>query len=500
MSKPHADSAAQRWARLRFVIVGPLLAALGRCGQLHDALGALAAKSWSHPISGVPTRFAISTVERWYYQAKNERHDPLQALQKRPRKDAGTQQLTQALRQAVLAQHRQHPSWSFQLHHDNLCALAAQDPTLAPVPSYTTVRRFMQAQGLFKGRPRPRHATPGQQRAAERLEQREVRSFEATQVNALWHLDFHLGSRRIVGADGQWYPAHLLGILDDRSRLCAHLQWYLDETAQSLIHGLGQALQKRQMPRALMSDNGAAMLAEETVRGLETLGIVHETTLPYSPYQNGKQEVFWAQVEGRLMAMLEGVDELNLELLNRATQAWVELEYNKKIHQALATTPLKRYLEGPDIGRPSPDNPTLRNAFRTQQWRSQRRSDGTVSIEGRRFEIPAHYRTQRRVLVRYARFDLAHVHLVHSDSGHNLAPLYPLDKQRNADRRRRTLTPREAPVQPQLPDADIAPLLKSLMRQYAATGLPPAYLAAPRRDDLTQSATPDQPHPQEHRS
>jgi putative transposase len=256
MSKPNSDSAAQRWARLRFVIVGPLLAAPPERGQLHDAFSALAAKSWSHPISGAPTRFALSTVERWYYQAKNERHDPLQALQKRPRKDAGTQQLTQALRQAVLAQHRHHPSWSFQLHHDNLCALATQDPTLAPVPSYTTVRRFMQAQGLFKGRPRPRHPTPGQQRAAERLEQREVRSFEASQVNALWHLDFHLGSRRIVGADGQWYPAHLLGILDDRSRLCAHLQWYLDETAQSLIHGLGQALQKRQTPRALSDVHG----------------------------------------------------------------------------------------------------------------------------------------------------------------------------------------------------------------------------------------------------
>ncbi len=51
---------------------------------------------------------------------------------------------------------------------------------------------------------------------------------------------------------------------------------------------------KRGLPRALMTDNGAAMLAEETRQGLSRLAIVHETTLPYSPYQNGKQEVFWA--------------------------------------------------------------------------------------------------------------------------------------------------------------------------------------------------------------
>jgi len=86
----------------------------------------------------------------------------------------------------------------------------------------------------------------------------------------------------------------LLGVIDDHSRLACHLQWYLDETAASLIHGLSQAFMKRGLPRALMTDNGAAMLAEETTGGLARLGILHQTTLPYSPYQNAKQEAFWA--------------------------------------------------------------------------------------------------------------------------------------------------------------------------------------------------------------
>jgi putative transposase len=53
------------------------------------------------------------------------------------------------------------------------------------------------------------------------------------------------------------------------------------------------------------------------------LGIVHVTTLPYCPEQNGKQESFWGQVEGRLLAMLESEEALTLPMLNRATQAWV---------------------------------------------------------------------------------------------------------------------------------------------------------------------------------
>ena len=86
-----------------------------------------------------------------------------------------------------------------------------------------------------------------------------------------------------------------------------------------------------------MSDNGGAMLAAETIEGLSRLGIVHHTTLAESPEQNGKQENFWAQVEGRLMAMLEGEKDLTLELLNRATLAWLELEYNRKRHSEIGT-------------------------------------------------------------------------------------------------------------------------------------------------------------------
>ncbi len=50
---------------------------------------------------------------------------------------------------------------------------------------------------------------------------------------------------------------------------------------------------KRGLPRAAMSDNGSAMTAAEITEGLARLGILHQTTLPDSPYMNGKQEVLW---------------------------------------------------------------------------------------------------------------------------------------------------------------------------------------------------------------
>jgi hypothetical protein len=223
-----------------------------------------------------------------------------------------------------------------------------------------------------------------------------------------------------------------------------------------------------------MTDNGAAMLAEETVNGLATLGVLHQTTLPYSPYQNAKQESFWGRVEGRLMAMLEGEVALSLELLNQTTQAWVEQEYHRTLHSELGTTPLARYLEGPNVCRACPSTAELAAAFRVEVVRTQRRSDGTVSLDGTRFEIPAAYRHLARVHLRYARWDLTRVDLVDARGGAILCPVRPLDKSANADGQRRSLAPVTERAAP--PATGMAPLLKQLLADYAATGLPPAYL------------------------
>jgi hypothetical protein len=337
----------------------------------------------------------------------------------------------------------------------------------------------MQAHGWV---PRSRLQTrgrPGQILAETRRQTREIRSYEAAYVGSLWHLDFHHGSLKVLTAGGQWLRPIALGILDDHSRLCCHVQWYLSETAEDLVHGLSQAIQKRGLPRALLTDNGSAMVAEEVTEGLLRLGIVAERTLPYSPYQNGKQEAFWGTLEGRLMKMLDGVAELTLDLLNQVTQAWMEIEYNRAVHRETSCSPVDRFAKAPDVLRSSPSSEGLRDAFRLQTSRSQRQSDGTISLESVRFEIPARYRHFREVTVRYARWDLGRVDLVDDESGTILAPIYPLDKTANADGRRASVDGNSLDTELDhgpLRDSELPPLLKSILQEYSATGMPPAYL------------------------
>jgi len=75
----------ERWAHLRFCVIGQLLAAPPPKGELRTEIEALAGRQWRHPITGDPVRFGFSTIERWYYRALKERSDPVGVLRRKLR-------------------------------------------------------------------------------------------------------------------------------------------------------------------------------------------------------------------------------------------------------------------------------------------------------------------------------------------------------------------------------------------------------------------------------
>ena len=158
--------------------------------------------------------------------------------------------------------------------------------------------------------------------------------------------------------------------------------------------------------------------------------------------------------------MLEGVPDLTLAQLNEATQAWVEYEYNRKIHSEIGQAPVTR-----------------------TERRTLRRSDGTIVIEGRRFEVPSRYRHLACLEVRFALWDLSLVHLADEHTGMVLCRLFPQDKTANASGLRRSLEPVGDRPSAVPPAGGVAPLLAALIEKHAATGLPPAYLVKGEGED-----------------
>ena len=76
-------------------------------------------------------QFGRSTIERWFYTARNTPAQPVQALERKLNALAGQHPtISAALAADIQAQHTAHPRWSFKLHHDNLLALATMQPEL----------------------------------------------------------------------------------------------------------------------------------------------------------------------------------------------------------------------------------------------------------------------------------------------------------------------------------------------------------------------------------
>lgn len=170
---------------------------------------------------------------------------------------------------------------------------------------------------------------------------------------------------------------------------------------------------------------------------------------------------------------------LRLAFLNQAAQAWVEQDYHRRPHRELAgAPPLDRLLAGPDVSRPAPPLAAFRLAFSRQVTRTQRRSDGTVVVAGVRYEVPARFRTLPTLTLRYPGWDPSELALLDPRTGALLTRLWPLDKAGHATGQRRTMTP-VAPAPPSTRAPAAAPLpalLRQWLADYAATGLPPAYL------------------------
>ena len=99
-----------RWARLRFAIIGPLLAAPPAPGQLQAALNELAARTWRHPLTRLDVRFGTSTIQRWFYACR-EATDPVAVLRNQVRHDIGSfPSVSPQAAEALRALYQQHSS------------------------------------------------------------------------------------------------------------------------------------------------------------------------------------------------------------------------------------------------------------------------------------------------------------------------------------------------------------------------------------------------------
>ncbi len=319
--------------------------------------------------------------------------DPFAALARRVHGHtrARTPASAEALADAIARQHRDHPRWSFQLHHDNLLALAREDPRLGTIPSYPTVARFHERAGAAARRANA--ATASRTTASRSLRARRVRTRSLTSTAfGTWTFTKARGPYSL--RRGQWQTPQLLGILDDRSLPLLPISSGIStRPPRPSCMACRRLSETRTAACSSLPTTVRPWSPRKPSRGLERLGVspIYDQTLPYSPETKRKTGIVlgtdrrpaFAHARGRARAHARSAQYRHPSLGRAGIPTC-------KVHSEIRESPLDHRIcvaPASAANRPAPD--ALRRALRTEVSRKQRRSDGTVTVDaGVRFEGP----------------------------------------------------------------------------------------------------------------
>lgn len=367
-------------ALFRLSVLGPIVSRerLER-GELLQLLRQLARQEYAIPGS---RRRHISerTLQSWYYAW---RRDGVAGLASRPRADTGRSKLPEAVQAAVLAAKRENPQRSVRQIR---LLLEAAGVVARGALSRCAVHRLLKVHGLSRV-------------TGPTVVSQEKRSFVAEYAGSIWYGDVMHGPTFSFG--GARRKTYLVSLMDDASRLVAHSAFCLSETALEIEGVLKQALLRRGIPRMIVVDNGAAYRAATLQTICADLGIRLVHCQPYQPTSKGKLERWHRTVREQFLAELDTTHIRDLADLNARLWAWLEQVYHREPHSALGknVTPLMRYRQDlPRIRALGTLAPRLDELFLHRVERRVRR-DGTVSYEGRVFEVPYELSGQQVVLV-----------------------------------------------------------------------------------------------------
>jgi transposase InsO family protein len=407
---PMSDDPRKRIALWRYEVIAPLLLVRGPRGSLSQAIQQLTERSFEHPLRG-PVHLGYGTLEEWLYLYKR---DGLDGLAPVGRNDRGkSRSVDDTLAEGIEALARDRPELDGRAL---LAELKVRWPERPSFPSLSSLYRFLRSRGLDQRRA-PTH--------------RDHRAYAFDLAGDCWQGDVMYGPS-LPAPDGRSLRTYLFAIVDDATRLVAHAQFYFEQHLRSLKDCLKQALLKRGVPRRFYFDNGKIFRSRLLMQVCARLGILLLHSRPYRPQGRAKVERWFGTVRRgflpRVDARLGGIDALN-----RLLFAWVEGEYHKHPHRALANeTPLDRWMRLSEGIRPLPREVDLDQLF-LDSVRRRVGKDGTIALAGKTFEVGPDFLRQQ-VEIRFDPFDLRRVFVVTSKG---LRDAYPVDLHGNRRVRRK---------------------------------------------------------------
>jgi len=384
------EESRQAIAVFRFEVIAPLVVRPLQPGERSHLLLELSNRLWKTP-DGRVIRIHQRTIARW-------------VARYRERGFAG-------LLPEVRLDHGHH-----RLLSDEVLAKAILLRQEDPERSIQAIIRILELEGVVEvgqvKRTTLSHALcrAGASRAEVSRSKETFRLRESPYPNAMWQIDTQ-EALRIPDASGRRRTLYLVAAIDDYSRHVV-ARFYTADNRPSLADLLKRAIIQRGRPEILYADNGANYRSRLLALACAQLGIELRHAQPYRPQGKGKIERWFKTADIRhnreAQALIDSGRIKTLEEVQEFFSAWLQNEYNSRIHSATKEAPNDR-IRRVDPAHPllwvSPDE--LAKAFLAVETRVVT-SVGTISLEGNEYQVDPRL-SRQKVTVRFDPYDLTHV-------------------------------------------------------------------------------------------
>jgi putative transposase len=406
------EEARKQIALWRLGVLGPLISARLEHGDRRKYFEQAANRLHQRP-DGRSVKLSARTVESWY-------HDYLRggfaALHPQRRKDSGkSHSISPEVADLLLRAKREKPRRSIR----RLIRMLERADKVTPGQlSRSSVHRLLAANGVS--------TRPLRGPSAER------RSFLPEHAGDLWVGDA-LHGPVVIAPDGSLRKSYLLTQLDAATRYVLHSYFALSEDAAAQEYGFQQALLKHGLPRVYYVDLGAAYIATSLRLICAELGVQLLHTGAGDCEAKGSIERWhrsWREEVGDELPS----EPLPLAELNAKHWAWLGAEYHARKHETTGRAPREHWLAEVGHLRPLPRGKSLDDVFLHRVQRKVRK-DGTVRWKGGLLEVRPEL-VGHEVELRFPPADDESLPRVFVE-GSFVCDTTPLDRHRNASRRRR---------------------------------------------------------------
>jgi putative transposase len=246
--------------------------------------------------------------------------------------------------------------------------------------------------------------------AKKRRESEKIyHKFEADYPNQLWQGDSRDGIYLPDPEDpSKWKKTYLFGWVDDYSRKVMYAKYYFSLKLPSMEDSFKYGALRWGLPEKLYCDNGKVYRSKYFTFMLSDLSIKKIHHPAYSAWCKGKIENIMKSFK-RFQGEAQSCAFKTLDELNSALFAWMEVEYNNKIHSTTGETPNNRYQNG-ILNHPPKRVADIDEFNKLFLFREIRKVNkyGKVQLESNFYPVHG-IKPNQKVEVRFDPFDLTEV-------------------------------------------------------------------------------------------